>query len=544
MEIIPAKIVSFSFLEAAVLVCFFPQVQPTGTLASFFFINSLINWTIFGIYHLIIYPFFLSPLRHLPQPRRGFIPIVGHGLSMFSQPPGNGHLKMMKNTAYDGIVYYRGLFHADRIIVASPAAIADILVHKSYDFQKPPLVISFLRQFLGDGLLMTEGEQHRHDRKHIMPAFHFRHIRELCPVFWAKSMELCKIVQADIAPKTDKVVEITHFSTQVTMDIIGLAGLGREIGSLRNSDDELIRIFEEVLEPSTEKGLYFAAHMLFPPWFIKALPWKLNQRVRSNMGELRRICRGFVVEKKARLKMGSEDSADILSIMIRSNNFSDDGLVDQLLTFLAAGHETTSSAFTWTTHLLATHPAIQSRLRREIHKAIPSPNALSDPSFDIAGLLEPLPYLNAVCNEVLRLYPTVPKTTRISTRDTTIDGHFVPKGTLSLIVPWATNRDPRWWGADAEKFMPKRWIDAETGRTTMDGGAESNYLFLTFLHGPRSCIGEKFARAELRALVAGFVGCFEVCMADPEEVVVAGGVVTIKPVNGMRLRLAPVGWSG
>jgi cytochrome P450 len=153
-----------------------------------------------------------------------------------------------------------------------------------------------------------------------------------------------------------------------------------------------------------------------------------------------------------------------------------------------------------------------------------------------------MPYLNAVCNETLRLYPTIPSTARVAIRDTSISGQFVPKGTFSFIVPWATNRDPELWGSDSEQFRPERWIDPETGRANYMGGADSNYSFLTFLHGPRSCIGEKFARAEMRALVAAFVGSFEIEMADPNEKVLVGGTITSKPVNGMKLRLKPLGW--
>lgn len=76
----------------------------------------------------------------------------------------------------------------------------------------------------------------------------------------------------------------------------------------------------------------------------------------------------------------------------------------------------------------------------------------------------------------------------------------------------------------------------------MNGGADSNYAFLTFLHGPRSCIGEKFARAELRALVAALVGGFEMRMAEPGKKVLNGGAITSKPVGGMNLRLEPVVW--
>lgn len=153
-----------------------------------------------------------------------------------------------------------------------------------------------------------------------------------------------------------------------------------------------------------------------------------------------------------------------------------------------------------------------------------------------------MPYLNAVCNETLRMFPTIPSTVRMAVRDTSINGQFIPKGTLFFIVPWATNRDPHLWGPDSEQFRPERWIDPETGRATNMGGADSNYCFLTFLHGPRSCIGERFARAELRALVAAFVGSFEMELAYPNEEVLVGGTITSKPINGMNLRLKEVVW--
>jgi cytochrome P450 len=176
-----------------------------------------------------------------------------------------------------------------------------------------------------------------------------------------------------------------------------------------------------------------------------------------------------------------------------------------------------------------------------VHQDIPDPKALSDPAIDVASLLEGMPYLNGVCNEVLRLFPTIPLTARITVRDTTVAGRFVPKDTTMIVAPWAINRNPKLWGPDSEEFVPERWID-KNGRATMNGGAESNYAFLTFLHGPRSCIGERFARAELRSLLAALVGSFEFEMADPDEKVIVGGTITSKPKNGMKLKLRPVEW--
>ena len=132
------------------------------------------------------------------------------------------------------------------------------------------------------------------------------------------------------------------------------------------------------------------------------------------------------------------------------------------------------------TWLLSVNPDVQNRLRAEVLKHIPT----SDSSVAVdAGLLDSMEYLTAVCNEVLRLYPTVPNTARTVVRDTTIGGHKVPKGVMIVMAPWAINRYPGIWGKDADRFEPDRWLGE--GKP-----AQGNpYNFATFLHGPRSCIG-------------------------------------------------------
>lgn len=336
MAITPVNIVLGSLSESIIAFHLLPNVFPTKSLTFFFFSFLLLNFTLWAIYKLIIYPFFLSPLRHLPR-APGAKPLLGHGMALFERPAGEANLRMIKETPNNGIIHTTGIFHTDRLLLTSPEALADVLVHRSYDFEKPPWVRSFLKKFLGNGLLMTEGEEHKHHRKQIMPAFHFRHIKELYPVFWSKSIEFCNAVKAALREDPDKAIEIGHYSTQVTLDIIGLAGLGRDIGSLRNSEDELIANYEEILEPTPEKAAYFALHLIFPGWLITMLPWKLNERTRVTTGNLKRICTEFVKEKKSKMKHESTRDLDILSLMIRSNNFSDENLVDQLLTFLAAG---------------------------------------------------------------------------------------------------------------------------------------------------------------------------------------------------------------
>ena len=154
--------------------------------------------------------------------------------------------------------------------------------------------------------------------------------------------------------------------------------------------------------------------------------------------------------------------------------------------------------------------------------------------------IEALPILNAIINETLRLYPTVPITIRRSIRPTTLGTQPIPENTVVLLVPWAINRSTSMWGPDAEKFMPERWLQEGTANT---GGATSNYAQITFLHGPRSCIGTGFAKAEFKCILAAVAGRYEIVMARPEEKVWPAGVITTKPVNGMHLHMRKLdGW--
>lgn len=157
----------------------------------------------------------------------------------------------------------------------------------------------------------------------------------------------------------------------------------------------------------------------------------------------------------------------------------------------------------------------------------------------IATSLESLPLLNGILNETLRLYPTVPVTTRVAARDTTLGQQPIPKGTNILLSPWLINRSAALWGPEAGEFDPGRWID-EHGRPNNSGGADSNYNFMTFLHGPRSCIGRDFAKAELRCLLAAIVSRFEWTLDMDEKDVIPAGAITIKPQKGLYLKMKTV----
>lgn len=202
-------------------------------------------------------------------------------------------------------------------------------------------------------------------------------------------------------------------------------------------------------------------------------------------------------------------------------------------------HETTASALTWACYLLAKYPHLQVKLREEVTRDFrPQDLAASDLEVELSGTLEQLPYLNGIMHETLRLYPTVPMTMRQAVKDTTIGSQFIPKGTEMVVSMWYINRSPEMWGPAAGECIPERWIS--DGKPNQTGGANSNYDFITFLHGPRSCIGQGFAKAEMRCLLAAMVASFSWDLAMDDSKVVPRGVITIKPQNGMYIKLTPL----
>jgi len=373
-------------------------------------------------------------------------------------------------------------------------------------------------------------------RKNLMPAFNYRHIKDLYPIFWSKSRELVRTLEKEIEKQApDNVFEIGDWASRATLDIIGVAGLGQDFGAIQNPHTELNTTYRKIFAPSKAQQMLGLLSIFIHPKIVQNLPIKRNEDMFEAQRVIRTISRDLIRQKKETMQKNEKREADIISVALESGGFSDENLVDQMMTFIAAGHETTSSTMTWAIYELCRKPEIQTRLREEIRANIHS----LDESMD-AAKLDNLPYLHAVCNETLRHNAPVPLTLRDTEKDCTIADTFVPKGTKIIICPWAVNFSKELWGPDAGEFNPDRWMGAGKANT---GGAESNYAMLTFLHGPRSCIGQSFAKGEFACLMAAFVGRFEFEMRDPNEEIDIKGGVTARPKNGMHIKLKVVdGW--
>ncbi|QKD56741.2 cytochrome P450 4F4 [Fusarium oxysporum Fo47] len=364
----------------------------------------LVNCAFGIVVWVLLYPMLFSPLRQIPGPKASkYLSPAYRALIVKDKPAGDLFLELAKQYPGEDLITLNSF--GDQICIMNPQLLADLLVYNCYNFAKPKRISSFLRHILGDGLIIVEGDQHKFLRRNTMPAFHFRHIKELYPMMWAKGETLVTALNQDMAASRSSVVELNGWATKVTLDIIGIAGLGHKFDAVEKRKDAPADTYEQLLEPDREK-LIFA----------------------------------------------------MLS--------------------LAVG----------------------------------------------------LPI------ETLRLYPTVPTTIRHAVHDTRIGGQFIPEGADIIVSIWYINRSSEIWGPDAAEFRPERWIRGD-GKPNQNGGASSNYNFLTFLHGPRSCIGQGFAKTEMRCLLATMVRSFKWTLAIDDGLVMPRGVITIKPENGMYLNL-------
>ncbi|KAI2471041.1 cytochrome P450 [Annulohypoxylon bovei var. microspora] len=548
-----------SVLSSYLIVSRQPGWTKSQLFGTYVALWSLQAFIYYGIWRVILYPKFFSPLRGLPHPTSGSW-LMGQFKDISAKPTGVPMREWVSTIPNDGIIRYLGAFNQERLLVSGPKALAEVLVTRNYDFQKPTTIRFGLSRLLGVGILLAEGDEHKFQRKNLLPAFAFRHVKELYPGFWSKSREVVQVMTKTIianaqngesgiqdpekAKKTG-VIEVGDWASRVTLDIIGIAGFGQDFGSIQDPNAMLSDTYRQVFKPSRQAQRLAFLGLIFPSWFLGRLPIKRNNDINAAAETIRNVCRKLIQEKKEKLARKELKDRDILSVALESGGFTDENLVDQLMTFLAAGHETTATAMTWAIYMLSKNPEIQKKLRAEVREHL-APIDSDQPvnSQDI----DQLPYLNAVANEVLRYYAPVPLTLREAAVDTVIQGQKVPKGTAIMLSPWATNFDKTMWGPDAHEFNPERWMSkGPDDKKAASGGASSNYAFLTFLHGPRSCIGLAFARAEFACLLAAWVGRFEFALKneeyrDEKNITIKGGI-TARPEHGMPVYATVVdGW--
>ncbi|KAJ7068560.1 cytochrome P450 [Mycena amicta] len=424
------------------------------------------------------------------------------------------------------------------------------LLNNTTIYQKSVTTRETLSLIVGPGLLVVENEDHRQQRKIMNPAFGVPQIRALNDIFIHKSTELRDILIKQASQHGGSApVEILSWLSKVSLDIIGLAGFNYNIHALESDEnsvpDELIEAFDRLCDLQAGISITRFIQHQFP--ILRYLPSRTSRVAKEAQAQMMRVGRRILAESKREVLEGGDYETgrgrDLLSLLVRANTskdvpighrLSDEDALAQVPTFLVAGHETTSTAVTWALFALTQNIAAQTRLREELLTT-----STDHPTMDE---LDDLPYLDCVVRETLRLHAPVSDFNRIALCDDIIpldtpftDSHGIlhqtleiKKGQLIFVPIISVNKDPKIWGEDAAEFRPQRW----EGDKPVANGIPGIYShMLTFLGGPRNCIGFRFAIAEIKALLFVLVRAFEFQLAVPRaEIGQKDTGIVVRPV--------------
>lgn len=345
-----------------------------------------------------------------------------------------------------------------------------------------------MRRLFGESLSVSEGPYWLRQRRMAQPAFHRQRLSEYADVMVEEASELVSRWRG-LAPE-EQAIDVRHEMSRMTLAIASRTLFSRDVS---HEADEVGQAFAVL-------GQYFEHRfnhpVSAPPMWV---PTSTNRRFKQAVATLNQIVTAIVRE---RLR-DEADRGDLLSMLIQARDeetgerMSDDQLRSEVLTFLLAGHETTTTALTWTWCLLASHAPIRERVRQEVKAVIGDrlPTAADVPQ---------LPLTRAVIQESMRLYPPVWIIPRQVLADDEIGGFRIPARSTMVLCPYVTHRHPAFWDAP-EEFDPDRFsAERSAGRP--------KEAYFPFLSGPHQCIGNEFAMLAMQLVVARVVQDFDVAL--------------------------------
>jgi cytochrome P450 len=388
-------------------------------------------------------------------------------------------------------------------IPMEPAAIQHVLLENASNYVKPDIVHTLLDSIIGRGLLSSDGELWREQRKIVAASFTPPAVDALVPVFGSVARR--RMERWSAGAFRDMAAE----STTTTMSVISEALFG---GDSRLTSRSSMDHIAAALEGFSEARLQALLGLPIMPWSPRGLKAHRGQTF------LRRTLEALVRERLA------EGGDDFLGEVVRAlhERFPPDQAlklsVDNAATFYLAGHETTANAITWTLFLLSEQPELQEQASAEAVQAIAG---------DEASLPERLPLLRAILQESMRLYPPVPRFDRQAAAADRIGDREVLPGDIVSIWPWLLHRHKTLW-EEPDAFDAGRFADGAP--------KPHRFQYLPFGGGPRLCVGARFATAEALTILACWLAAWRFSPA-PGRSVRPSGMVTLRPAGGLPLRL-------
>jgi cytochrome P450 len=443
-----------------------------------------------------------APVRRPPGPRG--LPIIG---TSFMASRDSTRTLSRWAREYGDIVFYR-FFDFPVYILFHPQHVEQILLGKGGNFVKG-MTSRANPELFGNGLLTSDGDFWRRQRKLSNPAFHRESIQRYAEITTEEAARMLATW------KTGETRNVHNDMMNVTLRIVLRSLFGADL-------DESIRVIEPALDAimASSSGFHSIA-------FYLGLPTPMRARHFRAVDEINRVVYSLIARGREKLKSGEITGAkDLLTLLLTArdddgNSMSDQQLRDEVITLLLAGHETTALNLSWSWYLLAQHPEAEAKLHAELARVLGDrPPCAAD--------LPNLQYTDQVVRETLRLYPPAWRIFRRTEDALTVGEYTLPPGSNIVLSQWVTHRDPRWF-PEPGRFDPDRWSAAAAAKLP-------RFAYFPFGGGPRVCIGAGFAMMEATLLLATIAHCFRLRLAANQRVQPLASI-TLRPKNGIRVEL-------
>ncbi|REK19120.1 MAG: cytochrome P450 [Planctomycetota bacterium] len=410
---------------------------------------------------------------------------------------------------YGDLVYFRmGPLRA--YLVNEPELIHEVLSTRHKHFRRPEFVAGPLRAIDGNGLVLSEGDYWRRQRRLVQPAFatgRFEAYAQVTVEYTRRMLDGWQSGQS---------IDAAEAMTRLTLEIIAKTLFGVEVEGQTERLGEAVRIVSETVV--REAG--YPWHL--PDW----LPLASKRRKRWAIRTLDDMAWRVLRQRRA----SGGDRGDLLSMLLLAVDNDGDGrgmtdqqARDEAITLFNAGHDSTAAALAWTWYLVARHPEIEARLIDEADAVLSGRAATYG---DVARL----PYAEMVVKESMRLYPpTWMLFPREVVSSVELGGYTIPPRAWIYIFPWVTHRDARFF-PDPDAFDPERFAPTRIDEIPP-------FAYIPFGGGPRACIGAGFATMEMVLILATVLQRFRLRLAADQGVVEPEPLISIRPKGGLRVSL-------
>ncbi|WP_026672938.1 cytochrome P450 [Alkalihalobacterium bogoriense] len=414
---------------------------------------------------------------------------------------------------YDNVIRLKVEQNRDTFLLTDPKDIDFVLKNTNKLFTKGYYRDPILHLVLGNGLVTSEGDFWKKQRRLTQPLFRMDEIKTYTETMSDHAQQMVHAwengeidIHAELMAVTMRIVAKTLFDYDT------------------NDHDDSNEISEsmETVQNEYNKQMTSVTKMVLGLLKLSHVKTAGDKRLQEAVNRLDQTIYEMIEHRRQTNLDGRHDLLSILmNVEENGDRMTNEQLRDEMMTFFLAGHETTANTLTWAFYLLGQHPDILEQLRKEVKEKV------GDAPLSMENISE-LSYMDNVLKEVMRLYPAVWWISRGPMQDVELNGYHIPKGTDLALSQWAMHRHPDYFD-NPHSFEPDRW----------EGDFEKslpNTVYFPFGGGPRICIGNHFALTEAKIILGTIVQQFDVSLSSKEEVQIEPAI-TLRPKNGVKVKI-------